>query len=86
MDLVYNGDVSTLRVPKFQNLYDLQKDAAVPNYDLDVIIQHRKYTFDNSLDTNPYFFYAPFSGIAVANAAHTFIRRCPSQPSERTVS
>lgn len=37
-------------------------------------IQHRKYTFDNSLTTNPYFFFAPFAGIAVSNAAHTFIR------------
>ena len=37
-------------------------------------IQHRKYTFDNSLTTNPYFFYEPFAGVAVANAAHTFIR------------
>lgn len=37
-------------------------------------IQHRKYTFDNSLSTNPYFFFAPFAGLAVANAAHTFIR------------
>ena len=37
-------------------------------------IQHRKYTFDNSLTTNPYFFFAPFAGIGVSNAAHTFIR------------
>ena len=37
-------------------------------------IQHRKYTFDNSLTTNPYFFFALFAGVAVSNAAHTFIR------------
>ena len=73
MQLVYNGDVSSLRVEKFQALYDLQADAAVPNYDLDVLIQHRKYTFDQSLSTNPYFYFAPFAGLAVANAAHTFI-------------
>ncbi len=71
--LVYNGDVSSLRVEKFQALYNLQKDAAVPNYNLDVLIQHRKYTFDQSVSTNPYFFFAPFAGLAVANAAHTFI-------------
>ena len=65
---------------KFQNLYDLQKDAAVPNYDLDVILQHRKYTFDNSLSTNPYFFFTPFAGIGVANAAHTFIREYLTNP------
>lgn len=40
-------------------------------------IKHRKYTFDNSLTTNPYFFFEPFAGVAVANAAHTFIRTLP---------
>ena len=55
-------------------MYDLQKNAAVPNYNLDVLIQHRQFTFDDSLNKNPYFFQAPFSGLAVANAAHTFIR------------
>lgn len=60
---------------KFQALYDLQKDAAVPNFDLDVLIQHRKYTFDQSESTNPYFYFAPFAGVGVANAAHTFVRK-----------
>ncbi|KAL8639495.1 MAG: hypothetical protein Q9228_003484 [Teloschistes exilis] len=68
-----NGDVTTLKLNKFKALYDLQKNAAVPNYDLATIIQHRKYTFDQSKSTNPYFFHAPFAGVAVANAAHTFI-------------
>ena len=70
---VYNSDVSSLRLQKFQALYDLQKSAAVPNYDLNVLIKHRKYTFDDSKTTNPYFFFEPFAGVAVANAAHTFI-------------
>lgn len=62
-----------MRVDKFQALYDLQKDAAVPNYDLGVLIQHRRFTFDQSVSTNPYFYSAPFAGVAVANAAHTFV-------------
>ncbi|KAL8744573.1 MAG: hypothetical protein Q9190_003186 [Brigantiaea leucoxantha] len=70
---LYNADVSSVKVAKFKALYDLQKNAAEPNYDLSVLIQHRRYTFDNSLTTNPYFYYAPFAGIAVANAAHTFV-------------
>ncbi|KAL8708127.1 MAG: hypothetical protein Q9220_006981 [cf. Caloplaca sp. 1 TL-2023] len=70
---IYNGDVNSVRAEKFKALYDLQKNAAVPNYDLNTLIQHRKYTFDNSKSTNPYFFSAPFAGVAVANAAHTFI-------------
>ncbi|KAL9067670.1 MAG: hypothetical protein Q9161_006752 [Pseudevernia consocians] len=70
---LYNGDVSSVKIPKFQALYALQNNSAVPNYDLPTLITHRKYTFDNSLTTNPYFFYEPFAGVAVANAAHTFI-------------
>ncbi|KAL2046473.1 hypothetical protein ABVK25_011842 [Lepraria finkii] len=70
---LYNGDVSSVRVEKFKSLYDLQKNVAVPNYNLDVLIQHRQYTFTNSESTNPYFFSAPFAGLAVANAAHTFV-------------
>ena len=62
-----------MRVEKFKSLYDLQKNVAVPNYNLDVLIQHRQYTFTNSESTNPYFFSAPFAGLAVANAAHTFV-------------
>ncbi|KAL8786591.1 MAG: hypothetical protein Q9195_008148 [Heterodermia aff. obscurata] len=70
---LFNADVTNLRVEKFKALYDLQKDKPVPNYNLDVLIQHRKYTFDDSKSTNPYFFFEPFAGLAVANAAHTFI-------------
>ena len=50
------------------------------NTDCLASIQHRKYTFDQSESTNPYFFYAPFAGIAVANAAHTFIRKSSLDP------
>lgn len=70
---VYNGDVDSLRIEKFQALYDLQKNAPVPNYDLNVLITHLKTVFDDSKTKNPYFFFGPFSGLAVANAAHTFI-------------
>lgn len=41
-------------------------------------IKHRKYTFDKSKNTNPHFFFGPLSGLAGANAAHTFIRELPT--------
>ncbi|KAI9152269.1 Dothistromin biosynthesis peroxidase dotB [Paramyrothecium foliicola] len=34
---LHNGDVSTLRISKFQALYDIAKNDAIPNYDLDVV-------------------------------------------------
>lgn len=42
-------------------------------------VKHREYTFDLSKSTNPYFFFPPFAGLAVANAAHTFIRKLAIQ-------
>ena len=34
---LYNADVSSVKVAKFKALYDLQKNAAEPNYDLSVL-------------------------------------------------
>ncbi|MCJ1467988.1 hypothetical protein MMC07_006614 [Pseudocyphellaria aurata] len=75
---LYNGDVTSLRVEKFKALYDLAKNDPVPNYNLDILIKHRKFTFDQSTSTNPHFFFGPLSGLAGANAAHTFIRKFPA--------
>lgn len=33
----------------------------------------RNYTLHQSISTNPYFIYGPFSGLLVSSAAHTFI-------------
>ncbi|KAF7563561.1 heme-thiolate peroxidase [Stylonectria norvegica] len=70
---LYDGDVTSLKVSKFKALYDLAKDDEVPNYNLDVVTKHREFTLTQSKETNPYFFWPPFAGLAVSNAAHTFI-------------
>ncbi|KAI9710050.1 MAG: hypothetical protein M1812_007514 [Candelaria pacifica] len=70
---LYNGDVNSVRIDKFTALYNLAKNDPVPNYNLDVLIKHRNYSFQDSVNKNPYFFFEPFAGVAVANAAHTFI-------------
>ncbi|KAB8337271.1 hypothetical protein FH972_021572 [Carpinus fangiana] len=66
------GDAHTLQIENFQALYDLQKDAADPNYNVAVFNQHHANQWDKSLATNPYFFYGPFTGIAVSTAGHAF--------------
>ena len=68
---VPNYDLATLCVYLRSNCVSYQSADSLHS------IQHRKYTFQNSLTTNPYFFYAPFASIGVANAAHTFIRTLP---------
>jgi hypothetical protein len=42
----------------FQALYNRQANAESPNYDLRVIGEHRSSSFNESINTNPYFFNA----------------------------
>jgi hypothetical protein len=42
----------------FQALYNKQASAANPNYNLQVIGEHRSNRFTESINTNPYFFNA----------------------------
>ncbi|KAG8786643.1 hypothetical protein FRC12_016428 [Ceratobasidium sp. 428] len=70
---LHNGDSSSLQIDNFKALYNLQPEGPSSNYNLDVLIQHRKQTLDFSIQNNPHFFYPQFSGLLVSQAAHTFI-------------
>ncbi|KZT41735.1 Cloroperoxidase [Sistotremastrum suecicum HHB10207 ss-3] len=69
---LHNGDVWSVQLATFKKLYALQ-DGPDADYTKDVLIQHRKNTFDYSVQNNPHFFFAPFSGLVVATAAHNFV-------------
>lgn len=65
-----------MRLELFKQLWDLQAGPEkTRNYDLDVILKHRKNRFQHSIENNPQFFYAPFSGIIASQAGFTFIYR-----------
>jgi hypothetical protein len=81
-DLYQYGNDYELQVSQFQTLFDLQPDAATANYDLSVLAQERVITFERSVAENPHFWYGPFTGMAVSQAAHTFIYRFMSNKSE----
>ncbi|KAG8705497.1 hypothetical protein FRC09_002921 [Ceratobasidium sp. 395] len=70
---LHNGDSSSLQIDNFKALYNLQPEGPSSNYNLDVLIQHRKQTLDFSIQNNPHFFYPQFAGLLVSQAAHTFI-------------
>lgn len=38
-----------------------------------MLIQHRKWTLQTSVSTNPHFFFAAFPGLVVSTAAHNFV-------------
>jgi Peroxidase, family 2 len=80
-DLYQYGNDYSLQMTQFKHLYGLQKDAANPNYNLDVMLQHRKWMFEQSVANNPYFFYGPFTGVLVSQAAFTFVYRFMSNKS-----
>lgn len=83
----YEGDVSPVRgdlyqygndyknqVKQFQELYELgvQNGGAI---DLNVLTNYRVTRFNQSINENPYFFNAPFSGVIASPAAWSFIYR-----------
>lgn len=53
----------------------MQPNASTANYDLSVIGAFRAARFKQSVNQNPLFFYGPFTGVAVSQAAFTFIYR-----------
>lgn len=77
----HSGNDYTLQLPEFQALYDLQADAAQPNYDLSVMLQHRINRFQQSESQNPYFYYGPFTGLQISPATYTFVYRFMSNKS-----
>ncbi|KAL9082865.1 MAG: hypothetical protein Q9165_008750 [Trypethelium subeluteriae] len=72
-DLYQYGNDYLVQLSQFQALYDLGK--ADDNYDLQLLTDYRATRFQESIDNNPYFFNAPFSGVAAQPAAWSFIYR-----------
>ncbi|CZR58273.1 related to oxidase [Phialocephala subalpina] len=80
-DLYQYGNDYALQISQFQTLFDLQPDPATANYNMEVLAKERKITFERSIAENPHFWYGPFTGMAVSQAAHTFIYRFMSNKS-----
>jgi len=53
----------------------MQPDASTANYNLEVLRTFRGKRFQESVDKNPYFVFGPVTGMAVSQAAFTFIYR-----------
>ena len=72
-DLYEYGNNYELQLKQFQEFYDYHKGETNPNYSFDDLANFRKARFSESIAQNPYFFYGPFTGIEVSQAAFTFI-------------
>lgn len=76
-DLYQYGNDFLLQLSQFKDLYNKQAgvDDSAANYDLDLLNNFRAERIAQSKANNPYFFSAPFAGVAVQPAAYTFIYR-----------
>ncbi|KAL6718421.1 hypothetical protein ACLMJK_004510 [Lecanora helva] len=73
-DLYQYGNDYKVQVSQFAALYELgQKNG--DSVDLDVLTNYRVTRFQESVNNNPYFFNAPFSGVVASPAAWSFIYR-----------
>ena len=76
-DLYEYGNNYEIEMSQWNALY--AKQSSLPNdesnYNLAVLQEFRSERFNQSINNNPYFFNAPFSGVAVQPAAYTFIYR-----------
>lgn len=71
-----NRDNVHTYLPYFQSLVDIannNQSKGVDVYTRDLVAQHRWKRFQDSIQTNPNFFYSPFGGLLVTTAAHDFI-------------
>jgi len=72
-DLYQYGNNYELQLNQFQEFYDYHKGEENPNYTFDDLVKFRTARFTESIEQNPEFFYGPFTGILVSQAAFTFI-------------
>jgi hypothetical protein len=77
---VHSGNDYKVILSQFEEMY---AQPLGPNgYDLSSLTPFRASRFQQSIDNNPRFFNAPFSGVLVQPAAYTFIYRFMSNKSE----
>ena len=73
-DLYQYGESYEVQLSQFKALYELGQQNG-DSIDLNVLTQYRITRFKESVDENPYFFNAPFSGVIASPAAWSFIYR-----------
>jgi len=76
-----SGNDYLVQLPQFTALYELGQQNG-DSVDLNVLTQYRNTRFQESINNNPFFFNAPFSGILASPAAWSFVYRFMANKSE----
>ncbi|CAG8382920.1 unnamed protein product [Penicillium salamii] len=71
-DLYVTGNSHTLNMDKFMAWYNMSTDGT---FDMDLMAKRAKIRFDESIQTNPDFYYGPVTGLVARNAGYLFSGR-----------
>ena len=71
-DLYVTGNSHTLNMDKFMAWYNMSTDGT---FDMDLMAKRAKIRFDESVQTNPDFYYGPVTGLIARNAGYMFSGR-----------
>ncbi|CAG7998851.1 unnamed protein product [Penicillium salamii] len=71
-DLYVTGNSHTLNMDKFMTWYNMSTDGT---FDMDLMAKRAKIRFDESIQTNPDFYYGPVTGLIARNAGYLFSGR-----------
>lgn len=72
-DLYSTGDAWTMNMTRFQQLYDTV--PAEESFSFDVLSKWSAQRWHESVETNPDFYYGPFTGMIARNAGYFFVGR-----------
>ncbi|TDZ30087.1 Dothistromin biosynthesis peroxidase dotB [Colletotrichum trifolii] len=81
-DLYVTGDASTMVMDQFQEFYDMSSREG--NYNFNLFAQRASIRFNQSIATNPNFYYGPFTGMVARNAGYLFACRLFANHSSST--
>lgn len=81
-DLYLTGDAWTMNMTRFQQLYDTV--PSTESFAFDVLSDWSARRFQESVETNPNFYYGPFTGMIARNAGYFFVGRLFANHSQET--
>lgn len=73
-DLYVTGDASTLDLTKFMSWYNMDTDSD-GNYNMDIMADLANLRFQETVSSNPNFYFGPFTGMIARNAGYIFAGR-----------
>ncbi|KAM0304331.1 hypothetical protein HYE67_002002 [Fusarium culmorum] len=69
------GNNNEMNMTYFMDLYNLQKDAEDPNYSVEVLYEHNKNRWYQTIGFNPFAWFGPASGWMVRASPYSFTAR-----------